>query len=172
LSSLDISLVTLAVVFGGALLGIALRAVLPENQLNAESREVVKLGVGLIATMAALVLGLLIASAKSSFDMQNAELTDMSSKVVLLDRILAHYGPDAKEARDVLRRSVVGALDSLSTENIAVPSQSLVPQWRSSVRQNPGTIAEGRCAAFDAGTSVEHHGGRGANAMVARCTKG
>jgi hypothetical protein len=124
LSSLDISLVTLAVVFGGALLGIALRAVLPENQLNAESREVVKLGVGLIATMAALVLGLLIASAKSSFDMQNAELTDMSSKVVLLDRILAHYGPDAKEARDVLRRSVVGALDSLSTETIAIPSQS------------------------------------------------
>jgi hypothetical protein len=124
LSSLEISLVTLVVVFGGALLGIALRAVLPENHLSEESREVVKLGVGLIATMAALVLGLLIASAKSSFDTQNAELTEMSSKVVLLDRMLAHYGPDTKEARDILRGSVVGALDSLSSEDFAVPSQS------------------------------------------------
>jgi len=124
MSSLEISLVTTAVVFAGALLGIALRAVLPQSQLSGESREVVKLGVGLIATMAALVLGLLIASAKSSFDTQNAELTDMSSKIVLLDRILAHYGPDAKEARDVLRSSVVGALDSLSTETISAPSQS------------------------------------------------
>jgi len=124
MSSLEISLVTTAVVFAGALLGIALRAVLPQSQLSGESREVVKLGVGLIATMAALVLGLLIASAKSSFDTENAELTDMSSKIVLLDRILAHYGPDAKEARDVLRSSVVGALDSLSTETISAPSQS------------------------------------------------
>ena len=124
MSSLEISLVTTAVVFAGALLGIALRAVLPQSQLSGESREVVKLGVGLIATMAALVLGLLIASANSSFDTQSVELTDMSSKIVLLDRILAHYGPDAKEARDVLRSSVVGALDSLSTETIAIPSQS------------------------------------------------
>jgi hypothetical protein len=124
MSSLEISLVTMAVVFGGALLGITLRAVLPQSQLSGESREVVKLGMGLIATMAALVLGLLIASAKSSFDTQNAELTDMSSKIVLLDRILAHYGPDAKEARDALRSSVVGALDSLSAKSFAVPSQS------------------------------------------------
>jgi hypothetical protein len=124
MSSLEIGLVTTAVVFGGALLGIALRAVLPQSQLGGESREVVQLGVGLIATMAALVLGLLVASAKSSFDTQSVEPTDMSSKIVLLDSILAHYGPDAKEARAVLRGSVVGALDSLSTEPIAVRSQS------------------------------------------------
>jgi hypothetical protein len=116
MSSLEISLLTLAVVFGGALLGMALRAVLPQNELSAESREVVKLGMGLIATMAALVLGLLIASAKTSFDTQNSELMEMSSKVVLLDRVLAHYGPEANEARDVLRTSVVDALHSLSSE--------------------------------------------------------
>jgi len=73
--------------------------------------------------MAALVLGLLIASAKTSFDMQNAELTEMSSKVILLDRILAHYGPDAKEARDVLRSTVVSALDSVSSKDVASASQ-------------------------------------------------
>jgi hypothetical protein len=123
MSSLEISFITLAVVFGGALLGIGLRAVLPQNELSGESREVVKLGVGLIATMAALVLGLLIASAKSSFDTQNAELTEMSSKVILLDRILAHYGPDAKEARDVLRSSVLGAIDSLSSKDASIAGQ-------------------------------------------------
>jgi hypothetical protein len=119
MSSLEISFITLAVVFGGALLGIALRAVLPQNELSGESREVVKLGVGLIATMAALVLGLLIASAKSSFDTQNAELTEMSSRVVLLDRILAHYGPEAKEARDVLRSSVADSLNSLKDASVS-----------------------------------------------------
>jgi hypothetical protein len=123
MSSLEISFITLAIVFGGALLGIGLRAVLPQSELSGESREVVKLGVGLIATMAALVLGLLIASAKSSFDTQNAELTEMSSKVILLDRILSHYGPDAKEARDVLRNSVIGALDSLSSKDASISSQ-------------------------------------------------
>jgi hypothetical protein len=117
MSSLEISLVTLAVVFGGALLGMALRAILPENHLTGDSRDVVKLGMGLIATMAALVLGLLIASAKTSFDTQSAELTEMSSKMVLLDRILAHYGPDAQDARAVLRSSVAEALDSVSSNN-------------------------------------------------------
>jgi hypothetical protein len=123
MSSLEISFITLAIVFAGALLGIGLRAVLPEQELAGESREVVKLGMGLIATMAALVLGLLIASAKASFDTQNSELTEMSSKVVLLDRVLAHYGPEAKEARDALRSSVVDSLDSLSAKDASVFSQ-------------------------------------------------
>jgi hypothetical protein len=123
MSSLEISFITLAIVFGGALLGIGLRAVLPEQELAGESREVVKLGVGLIATMAALVLGLLIASDKSSFDTQNAELTEMASRVVLLDRILAHYGPEAKEARDELRSSVANSLNSLSSKDARLSRQ-------------------------------------------------
>jgi hypothetical protein len=116
MSSLEISFITLAVVFGGALLGIALRAVLPERHVAGESRDVVKLGMGLIATMAALVLGLLIASAKSSYDTQNAELTEMASKAVLLDRILAHYGPETKEARNMLHSSVASVLDMVSSK--------------------------------------------------------
>jgi hypothetical protein len=119
MSSLEISFITLAVVFGGALLGMALRATLPETHLTGDSRDVVKLCVGLVATMAALVLGLLIASAKSSYDTQSAELTELASKAVLLDRILAHYGPEANESRDLLRASVAGALDMLSSHDVA-----------------------------------------------------
>jgi hypothetical protein len=117
MSSIAISGVTFACVFGGALLGMALRAVLPQNHVTADSRDVVKLGMALVATLAALVLGLLIASAKSSFDMQNVELTEMSSRVVLLDRVLAHYGPEAKEVRIELRSSVVHTLDTLFSKD-------------------------------------------------------
>ena len=115
MSSIAISLITFVVVFVGALLGMAIRAVLPQNHSSGESKDAVKLGMGLIATMAAPVLGLLTASAKSSFDTQNSELTEMSSRIVLIDRVLAHYGPETKEARDELRSSVVRFLDLLSS---------------------------------------------------------
>jgi hypothetical protein len=113
MSSIAISSITFGFVLGGVLLGGALRAALPEHHLDSDSKDTVKVGMGLVATMAALVLGLLIASAKSSYDTQNSELTDLSSKVVLLDRVLAHYGPESKEARDQLRNSVVRALDQM-----------------------------------------------------------
>lgn len=118
------SFVTLAFVFGGALLGIYLRVTLPRDHLGGDSRDVVKLGMGLVGTMAALVLGLLIASAKSSYDTQGAELTDMSSKIVLLDRVLAHYGPESKEARDLLHAAVVRTLDRMESKEQSGSSQS------------------------------------------------
>ncbi len=113
MSSVAISVIVFGCVFGGALLGMVLRAALPGQHLTRDSKETVQLGIGLVATMAALVLGLLVASAKSSYDTQGNELTDMSSKLVLLDRVLAHYGPEANDARAQLRSSVVSALDSL-----------------------------------------------------------
>ena len=102
--------------FGGAALGMALHSVLPSDHLSGDTEDVVKLGMGLVATMAALVLGLLIASAKGSFDTQSTELTDMSSRIVLLDRVLAHYGPEAKDARDALRASVEHAMEWTSVK--------------------------------------------------------
>jgi Protein of unknown function (DUF4239) len=124
MGSTAISFITLVFVFGGALLGIYLRGALPQHHLSTESKDVVKLGVGLIATMAALVLGLLIASAKSSFDTQSAELTDMSSKLVLLDRVLAHYGPETKEAREALRTAGTRALERLWSKEQSGASQA------------------------------------------------
>lgn len=113
MSSILISGIVLACVFGGALLGSFLRAALPEHHLSTDSKDLVKLGIGLIATMAALVLGLLIASAKSSYDTQRSGLARMSANIGLLDRMLAHYGPETKEARSVLSQSVVRVLDQM-----------------------------------------------------------
>jgi hypothetical protein len=108
-----ISLIVFAFVFGGALFGIFLRTVLPEHHLNDSSKDVVKLGMGLVATMSALVLSLLVSSAKSSFDAQNAEVTEASAKVMLLDRALALYGPETKEARESLRSSMAHTFERL-----------------------------------------------------------
>jgi len=106
MTSLEIAGITFLCIFGGALLGMFSRTVLPEHHLNPESKDVVKVGMGLIATMAALVLGLLTGSAKSSFDTQDSELKQMAADVLLLDRTLAHYGPETKNIRDQIRNAI------------------------------------------------------------------
>jgi hypothetical protein len=111
MNSIVVGSIVFACVFVCALFGMFLRVALPENHLSADSKDVVKLGMGLVATLSALVLGLLIASAKSSYDAQNSALTEMSSKVVLLDRVLAHYGPETKEVRNLLRGTIADFLD-------------------------------------------------------------
>ncbi|HEY1468186.1 MAG TPA: hypothetical protein VGF61_04035, partial [Candidatus Acidoferrum sp.] len=113
MSSMAVSLIAFAFIFGGALLGMSLRGAMPQNHLTDDSKDSVKLGMGLVATMCALVLGLLIASAKTHYDTQNAELTEMSAKIVLLDRMLAHYGPEANESRTLLRTVVERSIDRL-----------------------------------------------------------
>jgi hypothetical protein len=85
-----------------ALFGMLLHRRLPRHHLDADSKEVVKLVMGLIATMAALVLSLLIASANSSYNEQSSELQSMSANVVLLDRLLMLYGPETAPVRDQL----------------------------------------------------------------------
>ena len=112
MSVLALSAIVFASVFGGALVGMLLRATLPEHHLSGESKDVVKLGMGLVATLTALVLGLLTASAKGSFDAQSQELTDLSAHVVLLDRLLAHYGSEAGPSRDLLRGAVANMLET------------------------------------------------------------
>ena len=111
MSALIIALVVFGCVFGGALLGVFLRSRLPHHHMSAESKDAIKVGMGLVGTMAALVLGLLVASAKSSYDAQSAELTQMAATAVLLDRALAVYGPETKEARDLLHRMTARMLE-------------------------------------------------------------
>jgi hypothetical protein len=121
MSPMTISWIVFACVFGGALFGLFLRRILPEPHLSPESKDVVKLGMGLIGTMTALVLGLLIASAKNSFDTQRNGLAQMSANLIFLDRVLAHYGPEAKDARAMLHASVADMLDRTWPEDGAQP---------------------------------------------------
>jgi hypothetical protein len=110
MSSTTIALISAGCIFGGVLLGMFLRSRLPGHHLSSDSKDTVKLGAGMIATLAALVLGLLVSSAKGTFDTMNAEITLGASKIVLLDRVLANYGPAAKDAREQLQRSVAAGI--------------------------------------------------------------
>jgi hypothetical protein len=85
------------------LLGGCLRRLLPAEQLSGESKDAVKLALGLVGTMTAILLGLLISSSKGAFDTARTEVMQMAAKVALLDRVLALYGPETAEARRALR---------------------------------------------------------------------
>lgn len=110
---LTVAFIVLGCSFGAALVGMYLNRALSERYLDTESREVVKLVMGLVATMAALVLGLLVASANGSHQEQTSELRDLSANIILLDRTLALYGPDAATVRSGLRDVVQQTHDSV-----------------------------------------------------------
>jgi hypothetical protein len=113
MGSAAISFIVLASVFGGALAGLLLRRSLQQDHISPDSKDTVKLSMALVSTMSALVLGLLVSSAKTFYDTQSAELNQMSADIVALDRLLAHYGPETKEAREELRVAVIRNLDGL-----------------------------------------------------------
>ena len=113
MSPLALSLICLVCSFGGALLGMRISRVVPESHLSESSRDTLKVMTGLMATLAALVLGLLIASAKSSYDRANDDFRQLAAKTVLLDRALAEYGPETKEVRASLLNAYQARMDQL-----------------------------------------------------------
>jgi len=119
MSAWAVGLITLVCVFGGAVLGLYLRTVLPEHHLGEDSKDVVKLVTGLVATLSALVLGLLIASAKTSFDAVNDAFSESAARVLLVDRVLAQYGPETKAVRDLVRRALAQRLQQLFPDEAA-----------------------------------------------------
>ncbi len=112
MNAIALSCITFVCISGGALLGMFL----PGHHLSTDDKDVVRLGTGLIGTIAALVLGLLIASAKGSYDTQSTQVTQMTSNVVLLDNLLAQYGPETNDVRNLLRRSIVVLADRMWRE--------------------------------------------------------
>jgi len=152
---------------------MVLHVKLPDRHLDADSRDVVKLVMGLIATMAALVLSLLIASANSTYDRQSSELKAFSANIILLDRTLKLYGPDAKEARDGLRDAIMQThgriwspegvrpenLDSRATQNSVnanieqllnlSPKTDAERMMQSRAVQESESIAQSRLAMFE-----------------------
>jgi hypothetical protein len=104
LNSTLISLLAFGCTFCAALMAIFIKNRLPAHHLEGDSRELVKLVLGLIATMTALVLSLLISSAHSAYDAQESELQQLGVHLYQVDRILAHFGPEAVEERALLRR--------------------------------------------------------------------
>jgi hypothetical protein len=120
MSPLTLSVIALACILAGAVVGMLLRNKLPEDHLGSDAKDLLKLGAGLIGTIAALVLGLLIASAKTSFDTQVTQIKQLTADVILLDQLLAQYGPEAATVRNLLRGAVDAVADRIWHEHSSV----------------------------------------------------
>jgi hypothetical protein len=116
LSPLFLSLIAFAFAFGGTFVGMFLRHRLPGRHLSGDTKDVVRLGTGLIATIAGLVLGLLIASANGTFETQSSQIKQLTADIVFLDSILAQYGPETDSARTLLRRALATMADRIWRE--------------------------------------------------------
>jgi hypothetical protein len=112
------ALLSTGVVFACICAGIFIGAVLPGHRMTNDTKDVVRLGTGLIGTMAALVLGLLIGSAKQSYDFKIGQIRQLTANLILLDQLLVQYGPEAHDARAALRQAVPPMIKKIWRENI------------------------------------------------------
>jgi uncharacterized protein DUF4239 len=108
---------TLAITVMGILVGVFLRHTLPKRYFNKNTTDTVKLCAGVIATLAALTLGLLIASAKASYDARVTQIRQIAANLILSDRLLTLYGEEGKDARSTLRVMVPLVTDQIWSEN-------------------------------------------------------
>lgn len=112
---------------GGALIGMWLNSILPQHHVSEKSENTVKLAIGLIATMTALVLGLVTASAKSSFDTVDTAVKHTATDILTLDRLLARYGPETGEIRATLRRAITHRIDLIWPTDSSRPARQGPP---------------------------------------------
>ena len=103
----------------GAAVGMVRRRALPADLLEGGSKEAIRLGAGFLSTLSALVIGLMIASAKNTYDNQNTNIRQLGTNAVLVDQMLTKYGADAKAARTLLRETIPSATARIWRESIA-----------------------------------------------------
>ncbi len=113
MSAIAISAVACASIFVATLLGMWLHSILPDRYLNPGSKEAVTLGAGVIATMSAVLLGLLISSTRTAYEEKRNEVIRMTAHIIELDLLLRDYGPEARPARQVMRDAVRSMIDSI-----------------------------------------------------------
>jgi hypothetical protein len=131
MGALAIGGIVFVCVLGGALIGMYLESVLPKHHLSDKSKDVIRVSMGMLATLSALVIGLLIASANTSFDTKSNEMRRVAANAIVLDRMMAEYGPDAREARDLLRQAIMAKVRAIWPDGDAKDLR-------------PETISEGR----------------------------
>jgi hypothetical protein len=113
MTPLLMSFAAFSCIFAGTFLGISIRRRLPDRHLSGDTKDIVRQGTGLIATLASLVLGLLIASANGKYETENSQIKQMIADIILVDTTLSLFGPDAEPVRALLRREIGAAADRI-----------------------------------------------------------
>ena len=137
MNSLLITTLVILCCFCGILLGAYIREKVPEHHLSSDSKDIVKLGTGLIATLTALTLGLLVSSANNEFRSFNDGLDAIGIEIIVMDRAMAHYGPETKMARETLRQLVIAVLLTNWPEDQAKIATKLTPTERANLPSKP-----------------------------------
>ena len=135
-----IFLISFTSIMAGVVLGLTLHARLPAFRLPGETKEVIRLGANLLATLAAVVISLMIASAKNSYDQQDAHFQQLAANLVLADRLLAQYGPEAVDVRKLMRQAVPAAIDRI---------------WREKTSSSPSTAFSAKSVAEQLHHAIE-----------------
>jgi hypothetical protein len=129
-TALGFAAVTFACTFACALFGITIKSALPTTHLSKETQDVVRLGMGLVATMTALLLGLVTAAAKGSFDSQDLAIKNAAAGMLTLDRLLARYGPETQPIREQFRGLVAARFEEIWPEGGGQPGGFAILQAR------------------------------------------
>jgi hypothetical protein len=122
--SYQIAAITFLVIFGGATMGFLVQGLLPSHHLSSESKNAVHLGAGLIGTLAALILGLMVSSTKDTYDKTGSFISEMSAGYVHVDRLLANYGQEAEHIRPILSNSLKKMHQFIWPEELQLADQS------------------------------------------------
>lgn len=112
MTELTSALVLLAVLFVSVGIGVFVRSLLPERHRSSEALEVVQLVIGMLFTLASVVLGLLTYSVKSGFDQTSTDLATLGSNIIRVDQLLRDYGPEADPIRAILKSYTGAAIAS------------------------------------------------------------
>ena len=158
MSSTAAFLASFASILIGAAVGMVLRRALPADLLEGGSKEAIRLGAGFLSTLAALVIGLMIASAKNTYDNQNTNIRQLGTNAVLVDQMLTKYGPEAKAARTLLRETIPSATARIWRENVSGKGGGLtfvVSEHRRTVLQCGRRPQAGQCRTDLA--EIPHH---------------
>jgi hypothetical protein len=117
MDSSTISLIALTLIFGASMIGMLIQFRLPEHHLSEDSKTIIKAARGVVVGLAALTLGLLIATAKGSFDTKESEMKSGSSKMIVLNRLLLNFGDQSKAAREALKVSALNGVKIIDITN-------------------------------------------------------
>jgi hypothetical protein len=150
MSATTIAAITFVCTFGCAWWGTGIRSALPQSHLSKESQDVVRLGMGLVATMTALLLGLVTAAAKNTFDSFDTAVRNSAVNILMLDRDLARYGPETEPTRDLVRRAVAARIEATWSEKGGAP-----PPPNGSGIVSPAEAVQNQILALDPGNDTQ-----------------
>jgi len=159
LSAVSVALIAFGLILLSIILGVVLRSWLPEADLGGDSKDVIRLATALIGTMSAVVLALLFASTRTSYETTNASVSHLTARIVELDHVLKEYGPDGEALRPTLRQDVVAMIDSIWREDANLPTAAapdvvVLHKVRQLAPANPQQ-ASLQASGLAAGTDVE-----------------